>query len=168
MHNMYKLNNALAQTPFSQYFYFMEHGEMTLGTSGARKGSLGPAWIEHGAGSLQLVPRAILAPQGEGIPGMTAQTENKKIEVPKPTGTPSPLPRVSRQLQMVLAFPTALLRRKTFNKTESTDLSFRGPEVPTLPRALIPVCFNIRIGAIPNCFPWKWACSLENRQHDER
>lgn len=159
--------------PFSQYFYFMEHGKMTLGAHLGprklpRKGSLSPAWIEHGAGSLQLVPRVILAPQGEDIPGMTAQMENKKIEVPKPTGTPSPLPRVSRQLQMVLAFPTALLRRKTFNKTESTDLSFRGPEVPTLPKALIPVCFNIRIGAIPICFPWKWACSLENRQHDER
>lgn len=61
-----------------------------------------------------------------------------------------------------------LLRRKTFNKTESTHLFLSGPEVPALPRVLIPVYFHVPIGTIHACIPWKGFCSLENRDHHGR
>lgn len=85
------------------------------------------------------------------------------------TNTPSPVPRVSRWLQMILAFSTAYLKGKHFyNKTKSIDLSFRRPEVPVQSRVLIPVYFHIPVGTIHVCIPQKWFYSLEIRDHDGR
>lgn len=85
------------------------------------------------------------------------------------TNTPSLVPRVSRRLQMILAFLTAYLKGKHFyNKTKSIGLSFRRPEVPVQSRVLIPVYFRIPVGTIHVCIPQKWFCSLEIRDHDGR